>query len=54
MGNCSCNCRQKAEKNQALQDEKQVYICPQCNAFAAIPFGEPNPECCGKKMQGLQ
>jgi hypothetical protein len=54
MGNCNCNCQQKDEKKEALQDDKRVYICPQCNTFKAVPAERPAPECCGKKMQGLE
>ena len=54
MGSCNCNCQQKAEKKEALQDDKRVYICPQCNTFKAAPADRAAPECCGKKMQGLE
>jgi hypothetical protein len=54
MGSCNCNGQQKAEKKEAPKDEKRIYICPQCNAFTATPVDRPAPECCGKKMQGLE
>ena len=54
MGSCNCNCQQKAEKKEAPQDNKRIYICAQCNTFTAVPADRPAPECCGKKMQGLE
>ena len=54
MGNCSCSCHKKAEKKETSQDEKKIYICSQCNTFMAAPSDEPAPECCGKKMLGLE
>ena len=53
MGNCSCNCRQKAETKEAPEYEKKIYICLQCNTFTATSASGPAPECCGKKMQEL-
>jgi hypothetical protein len=54
MDNCHCNCKQKTENQEALGDEKKIYICLQCNTFTAIPSGRVAPECCGKKMQVLE
>ena len=54
MGNCSFGCQQKAEKKEAPKDQKKIYICSQCNTFTATPSDRPAPECCGKKMQGLE
>ena len=54
MGNCSCNCQQKAERKEASVDEKKIYICSQCNTFMTTPSDRPAPECCGKKMQELE
>jgi len=54
MGSCNCDCQQKAEKKEASQDDKRIYICAQCNTFTAIPADRPAPECCGRKMQGLE
>jgi len=53
MGNCSCNCQQKAEKEEAPEHEKKIYICFQCHTFKATSSSGPAPECCGQKMQVL-
>jgi hypothetical protein len=54
MCSCNGNCQSKDEKPLAAMAEKKIYICSECNTFTATPSGRPAPECCGKKMQGLE
>ena len=53
MGNYSCNCQQKAEKKEAPEHEKKIYICLQCHTLPVTSSSGPAPECCGQKMQVL-
>ena len=38
MGNCSCGCQQKAEKKEAPEAEKKIYICSQCRHLHDCPI----------------
>ena len=54
MGNCNCSYHEKCDKKASPEDRKKIYICSQCSTFTATPSDRPAPECCGKKMQGLE
>lgn len=45
---CQCGCASKPAGNKAEENVK--YYCAQCNAVKEAKAGDPNPECCGKKM----
>ena len=55
MGNCNCNCQQKAEKQEATRGrEEDLYLFSVQHLHGYPHLSRPAPECCGKKMQGLE